>query len=260
MLQCCLGLREPKLDRRTFKLANYLAADLPPAPPATAWRQAVKKPWGVMGNDAIGNCGLAAPAHGLMGWTANARSLIVPTDGQVVSEYIAVTGAEGAAYDPGTGANDNGVALLDVLNRWRSVGLFGHKIGAFASIDDKADPTHTRLGIDLMGGLLLGLALPKAAQVYLNQGKPWLAPTNPADRRGSWAPRSWGGHAVWAIDYDDRWVYVVTWGMVYPMSWNFYRSYCDESYATVSADWIGAGGKAPSGFDAQALTADLQAL
>jgi hypothetical protein len=44
------------------------------------------------------------------------------------------------------------------------------------------------------------------------------------------------------------------------MSWNFWAAYCDEAYGLLSKDWLEASGKAPSGFDAAALTADMAAL
>lgn len=255
----CLGKKPPKIDHRTFKLSRYLAPTLPTPPASTNWRAKVGASWGMMLNDQIGDCGIAAPGHAVMGWTANNGTMVTPTDQQVLTEYEAVTGSEGAAFNPQTGLNDNGVAMLDVCNRWRSVGLFGHTIGAFAAVD-LTDPTEVKQTVDLMGGMYLGIALPKMAQEYINAGKPWLAPTNHRALWGAWAPGSWGGHAVWAIDYDAEYLYLVTWGAIQPASWNFLSAYGDEGYACVAADWTGASGKAPSGFDAATLTADLAAL
>ena len=44
------------------------------------------------------------------------------------------------------------------------------------------------------------------------------------------------------------------------MSWNFWWAYTDESYAIASWDWFASGRNAPSGFDKNALMADLAML
>jgi hypothetical protein len=76
---------------------------------------------------------------------------------------------------------------------------------------------------------------------------------------GDGAPGSLGGHCVYVVGYDPRGLTCITWGKLQRMSWNFWWAYCDESYGLLSKDWI-AKGKAPSGFDATALIADMAAL
>jgi hypothetical protein len=44
------------------------------------------------------------------------------------------------------------------------------------------------------------------------------------------------------------------------MSWRFWAAYCDEAYGLLAKDWFGPSGKAPSGFDAAALAADMDEL
>ncbi len=44
------------------------------------------------------------------------------------------------------------------------------------------------------------------------------------------------------------------------MTWDFFTTYCEESYALVSQDWIETTGLSPSGFNLAALQADCQAL
>jgi hypothetical protein len=56
-------------------------------------------------------------------------------------------------------------------------------------------------------------------------------------------------------------LYVVTWGALKSMSWQFYDAYMDEAFAVLSTDWISASAKtAPSGFDMAALQQDLAAV
>ena len=70
---------------------------------------------------------------------------------------------------------------------------------------------------------------------------------------------SWGGHCVCAVAFDSKTITVVTWGQLKKMTWQFWNEYCDEAYAVLSNDWFN-GGKDPSGFDVNALNADLKLL
>jgi hypothetical protein len=43
------------------------------------------------------------------------------------------------------------------------------------------------------------------------------------------------------------------------MTWSFWNTYCDESYAVISRDFAGTK-PAPNGFDLAALQADLKEI
>jgi hypothetical protein len=43
------------------------------------------------------------------------------------------------------------------------------------------------------------------------------------------------------------------------MTWQFWDTYCEESYAVLSNNWLN-GNKAPNGFDITALQNDLRQL
>ena len=73
------------------------------------------------------------------------------------------------------------------------------------------------------------------------------------------APNPDNGHCIPAVAYDARNLYVVTWGELKPMSWQFYDAYADEAFAVLSQDFIDAKGKTIDGFDLDALDADLVA-
>ena len=78
---------------------------------------------------------------------------------------------------------------------------------------------------------------------------------------GNAAPNPINGHCIPAVGYDERNLYVVTWGALKPMSWQFYDAYADEVFAVLSNDWINAKlGVAPSGFNLAALNQDLAAI
>ncbi len=74
------------------------------------------------------------------------------------------------------------------------------------------------------------------------------------------------GHCVVAIDFTPAGLIVLTWGMWGVMSWGAVSKYLSVAgqgeFHVVLTDEIieKANGRAPGGFDAAALTADLEAL
>jgi len=228
-----------------LQLANYVLPELPNAPSEADFSAKVKD-WGMMLNDKLGCCTVAAPGHEIQQWTANAGSQQTPPDDSILSAYEAVSG-----YRPGQPETDRGANMLNVLKFWRKTGIGGHKIGAFASVD----PTnfdHIRAAIWIFGSAYLGISLPKSAQ----KQDVWDVPAGGAN--GDGAPGSWGGHAVEVAGYSPKGVFVVTWGAVKLMTWDFFKTYVDEAYAIISQDFL-ANGKTPNnGFNMETLKADLK--
>ncbi|HEX4148120.1 MAG TPA: hypothetical protein VHY20_03995, partial [Pirellulales bacterium] len=246
-----LGKLPPRHDYRTLHFANYAGGQLPPPPASCAWSGRVAS-WPMMLNDQLGDCAIAGPGHQIEAWTANAGAEFTPTDDQILAAYSAVSG-----YDPQTGTGDNGCVELDVLNYWRTTGIAGHTIGAFVALEPRSRQQIME-GVWLFGGIYIGLALPLSAQnqqVWSAPVAPWLAQMLP-----QYQPGSWGGHAVYVVDYDQHGLTCVTWGTLQRMTWAFLETYCEEAWGIVSQDWIDGAGQAPSGFDLAALTADLQAV
>jgi hypothetical protein len=242
-----LGKLAPRFDHRTLRLGDYLRRDaLPPIPASTGYRRQVRA-WPMMKNDALGDCAIAGPGHEIQCWTTNDHAPYVPPDADIVKAYSAVSG-----YDPKTGRNDDGCVMLDVLNYWRKTGISGRKISAFAALELK-DHAHVMDSVYLFDGCLLGLSLPLAVQGMRTWPKP-------KSHVGVWQAGSWGGHCVPIVDYDAQWCYVVSWGRIIPMAWEFYDAYCDESYVVFSPDWFGADAKAPNGFNWKDLAADLASI
>jgi hypothetical protein len=240
-----LGKQDVRHDPRTLQLANYLiAADTIKPPPVVNKYQSAVKNWGMMKNDVLGDCVIAAAGHTVMEWCDNAGKPTVITDDQVIKAYADITG-----YDPATGANDNGTVILDMLNYWRKVGIGGHKIVAYAKLEPK-NRQHVRDAIYLFESCIIGLQLPNTAQ---NQ-KLWSI----VSLHGQGAPGSWGGHGVPTVGYDDRYITLVTWGGLLKMTWNFFEEYCDEAYTCFSQDIFNGSGKCPAGFDTAQLLTDLK--
>jgi hypothetical protein len=46
-----------------------------------------------------------------------------------------------------------------------------------------------------------------------------------------------GGHCVMVAGFDADWLYVISWGEVIRVSWDFWDAYCEEAWAVISEDW-----------------------
>lgn len=247
-----LGKLEPKHDDRTLMLANYI--DERKLPTGTTDVTKHVQAWPLYRNDAVGDCGPAAGGHLITGWTASdGLEPIVPSDEDVLGAYRNISGWNGTLNDP----TDRGVYLLDELNYWRQAGIGGRRILAFAKVDVHDGPLF-RAASYLFGGLLLGFALPEYLE---DRAYKWSLPSRKP--HGATKPGSWGGHAVSLAKYDvagppmGRHA-VVSWGRVVPMSEAFLTRYCDEAYAVLSDDWLGADRRTPGGFDLPTLLSDLK--
>jgi hypothetical protein len=248
-----LGKQTARHDPRTLLLASYVTPALPAPPASLDLTTKVGASWGMMDNDQIGDCTIAAAGHLLMEWTANAgKKLFTPTNRQIISAYSAVTG-----YNPETGANDNGAVEIDVLNYWRQSGISGHKIGAYAALEP-SNHSSVMDAVYIFEGCYIGLQLPISAQGQVQNHQPWSVP--PGGLTGNGKPGSWGGHAVPVVAYDARGLTVVTWGALQVMTWPFWDAYCDEGYAIISSDYLTRKKLTPQGFNLQQLQADLADL
>ena len=246
-IQFKLGKKPPKIDTRTLKLAKYLTPELAPPPVRCDWTKNVTK-WGMMANDRLGDCTIAAVAHAIQVATVNNGSIVTVPDDVVVKYY-----EQWAGYVPGKPNTDNGAYVLDVMNHWRKEGFAGHKLLAYMGINP-GNMYHVQQAIALFGGIYIGVALPYTA---VGQQE-WLPATGNLDspQASKW---SWGGHAVYVPAYDireDR-VTCITWGGLLKMDWQFWASYCDEAYVLVMEDWL-KDGKTPVGIDLDTLMKDLE--
>lgn len=251
-----LGKLAPRHDAKTLQFADYvIPALLPPSPPRVDWTRAVPA-WGMLANDRVGCCTVAAAAHMEMCWADNAGvpngTPSVVSDADVLAAYSAITG-----YKPDDPSTDNGAVELDVLNHWRTVGIAGRKLGAFVALELR-NHEHVKLAVDVLGGCYIGLAMPEAFQRQVTWSVPAYGPR--PGPRGDGTRGSWGGHAVNVVAYDAHGLTVITWGATQAMTWNAWDTYCDEAWGLLSPEWIGLGGHSPTGLDLVALRADLAAL
>lgn len=240
-----LGKLPARHDARTLKYANYQtgSADAP-------WHGAH---WGhgltydMDGNDQYGDCVEAAHAHQVQVWTDRAGNAFIPREQDVLDAYAAITG-----FNPDDPSTDQGTDMLSAVKYWKSAGMAGHKIDAYASVSP-AIVRHVKEAVAFYGGLTIGLALPVSAQNQV--GDIWEVTTGPDAQAGSW-----GGHCVPVVGYTADGLWAVTWGAMQLMTWGFLATYCDEAYVLLSQDWMAASGTSPSALAWGLLQADLANL
>lgn len=228
-----------KLPRKPHPATMKLVRGVAPAyvPKKVDWTAGIKA-WPMDLNDAEGDCTIAAAAHTVQVHAALMRPWgPIPAVADCQAAYVAVTGSEGAAYNPSTGANDNGCVMTDVLQYWKTSGIGGHTIVGWCSVA----PTNLRdvmLALMEYGPIYVGLDLPISAQ----HQQVWEVAAGPDGQ-----PGSWGGHCVPVVAADEAGLTCVTWGALKAMTWGFLGAYSPEAYAVLSAEWCNTVGMSPAG-------------
>jgi len=249
--QMKLGKKPARHDSRTLEMGTYLTPELPVAPSSIDYSKGITD-WGVMLNDRLACCTIAAIGHAIQTWTVNAGSRNDFSDDAVRLYYEKWDG-----YDPKNPASDQGGVELDVLNSWRNdpLGFAGRKLDAYVSIhlSDSLSLLRTDMmdAIWLFGGAYIGVELPRTAQTQ----EVWDTATGPEAEAGSW-----GGHAIFVNAYDLDTLTCITWGQSKKMTWAWFQTYCEEAYALVSKDWLNAQGVSPSGLNLEQLETDLKSI
>ena len=242
---------------RGYRSATICCSSFPPAPPAADYSV---KPAAflaqILGNDQLGDCTAAGAFHVAGTLLANADQPVPFTDADVIKFYSATTG-----YVPGDEATDQGGDEQTVLNYWQSKGLLSdgsHRISGRIAVN-AGDAEEVRAALWLFENLYFGVALPDA----------WVNPMPDAagftwDVAGAADPNN--GHCFAGVAYDADGVTIDTWGMLGCLTWPALAEYASakshgELYAVLGSDAINkATQKAPNGFDATQLAADLASM
>lgn len=195
--------------------------------------------------DGLGDCTCAGAAHGTQAFTAYGKGEFTPAPKDVLDMYVAVAG-----YNPQTGENDNGAVEQDVLEYLVEHGLAGHKILAYAQVDHTS-PAEMKAALEIFGSLYLGIQVPSSMDAQFGAGEP-LTPVagSPIE----------GGHCVIVQKWDEEYIWIVTWGTLYRMTWEFFAAYGDEAWIIVTQDFLDAEGVTPDGLNLMALMAQFSQI
>jgi hypothetical protein len=201
-------------------------------------------------NDQLGDCTCASIAHILQAAAANTgRRAPAIAEADVVALYERAGG-----YEPARPETDRGAQMIDVLRLMRGQGLAGVQIGAFAALDPQ-NRAELEAAVNLTGCVYVGVELSRSAQ---NQTVWDVAP--PGKHDASYAPGSWGGHAMAMLGYTQTHVLFITWGAIKVATVEWFATYASEAWAMIDPLWLRPDGLTPSGFDAAALQRDLAAI
>lgn len=234
-----------KYSGKILQLKDYLA-NVPPAPRKAYWEYKVPADlWGMFANDSISDCTCACIAHMIMCATAHTGSLVTPTTSEIVAAYSAITG-----YVPGDDSTDNGAAISDVLDYWQKTGIGGHKITAWAKINEQ-DIDQVKQAIWLFGGVDIGIDVYQSMETQFDARQAWDNPSG----------KNLGGHSIPIFGYGSDGCTGVTWAALQQMGWPAFGKICSEAYAVITPDWLSQlSGKSYSGFDVAQLGSDLAAM
>lgn len=170
----------------------------------------------VASDGSLGDCALAAVADILQ--IQQRSGPLRP--GPFVAEYDTLARIDGEP--PGAGA---GLPVGQVLAAWSSSGIAGTVEGS-APVGIGQGPLEAALA---GGPLYVALALPAPGTGPVNvvdgvSTAPWTTARAPLGYGGP------GGHAAVAAGFDSRYVYLVTWGYVVPVTWAFWETYAEGAW------------------------------
>lgn len=247
-----LGKLPARINSVHLKLATYLdAAAILPKIPAAFGHDNLVATYGMLANDAVGDCVFAGAAHETMLWCKESGHDATFTPGSVLSDYSAVTG-----YNPDDPATDQGTDMQVAASYRRRIGVLDatgrrHKVGAYVALTP-GDPDQLAAAAYVFGSVGVGIRFPDYAMAEFTAGKPW------AVRHG--VQKIEGGHYIPVCGRAANGnFHVVTWGKVQEMTEGFYRRFCDEAIVYFSEEFLTAG-TSPEGFNRAQLLTDLNAF
>lgn len=242
-----LGKKPARRGAVRLNLRDYIDLTALPSPPAAFGHDdLVTVPFGMLGNDSVGNCLFAGGDHEQMLWAAEAGVVVPFTDVTAISDYSAVTG-----YIPGDPSTDNGGDMAVTAAYRKAVGLLDangnrHKVGAYLAITP-GDVQEHLIAAYIFGAVGVGIEFPQSAMDQFNAGQPWdLVVGSPIV----------GGHYIPLVARRGGLSVVVTWGQTQEMTDLFLTTYNDESVVYLSPELL-TGGVTLEGFNLNQLLADL---
>ena len=222
--QLRFGKKPPIRDYRTFLLQNYLRDDVPTPLDSFDSTERVYSNLGMpnpgylfpmLANDEIGDCTIAAMAHGDTVWSGLVSNLSIYPVELVKKIYFHLTGGD-----------DTGLAMLHVLDYFRKNKVMGEKIFAYMGINPH-NRIHTKQAMMLFGGLFVGFQVQEKCMEDFRIGRPWTP-----------GPLMNAGHAVFVTGYDKNEVKLLTWGNTHRATWEWWDWCVDEAYVILPPEAI----------------------
>lgn len=230
-----------------LRLDSHLAL-VPPNPAVVDWMSRVTS-WPMYGNDLYGCCVWSTIGHQLQALsTYGGGTTLTVTDAAVLKGYADVTG-----WNPNVPSSDRGTVIQDALNYWRTVGIAGHKILAFAQVDH-TNRAAVEAAVNVFGTVHLGLQFPKIAMAEFNAGQPWDSVASDGGIIG--------GHSVPVGRYNHPGGQygAVTWARPQPLTEAFWERYVTETWVVITPEWLNTVGQSPQGVDLHGLGEDFAQL
>jgi hypothetical protein len=219
-------------------------------PPALSYTQRLPAGLGMMLNDKLGDCTIAAFYHARQVWTGAHGAMETDPDSDVEALYESACG-----YVPGNAATDQGGVEQHVLKYLVKAGAPTPKgrdhLLAFFEIDPR-NLNDVKRAIYECGVCYIGINVPSNIM-------PENAPP-PAVWTYDPSAKSIGGHAIILTGWNAQGFELISWGQVYHMTEELFRAICDESYALVDKSWINSTGLTPLKMTVYQLENQMKAI
>lgn len=225
----CLGGPGPNADPRTLNLEKYVESpDVLNNLPASVPAPIISGTWGMLGNSRSGDCTFAAAGHAEKVWAGPNAPTPRITTAAVLSDYSKFRTQQAAANPQG---KKPPVTAVDALSYWRTAGVAGHRIDAFAQVDVAAAWVKFAMSTFKCAYVVLW---PPTAVIHRHM-TPAAAPAWTNVQEGEdWTLNPKNSHCVVYIAYDANTITAVTWGRTISVSWEFHADYCTELYVALS--------------------------
>lgn len=239
-------IRPSDLHFKTYRLS---APTLPPVPARFGFTRLKERPWGMLGNDSLGDCVIAGSMH-----ATELQAQLVGKDVEFTDSNALQVYSEATGYNPADPSTDQGTDMLAFGDYWTNTGLLDaagnrHKLIAYLRVD------HMNLS-ELLEALFIfkvvhiGIQFPQSAMDQTNNNEVWdVVPGSPLI----------GGHCVELVSRYNA-VNCVTWGAPQAITEAFLSTYLDEAFVPISEDMLNSGLVDSNGYDVATLRADAAQL
>lgn len=241
-----LGRLPRKSDPRALMFARFAEPRRVLPPYTKFWPRRTAFPLRSFGNRGHGDCTFASQATAQMRHERlEVRRTPIITDEEVIRVYYNLTLREYGVGDgtPNNPAGDVGAYETDALNNWRRPDLTFRDsklrpltIDAYLRINaGDIEEIKNALVTAAAHGLKFCINLPAAFQA-IDPPNDWDIPAG-QPLLGDWQAGSWGGHSMYARDYDEIGMWFChTWDMPdQRITWRAVAAYVDEVHLVVDS-------------------------